>query len=365
MTGFSCRICKANHFKEIMSFGDMALSDAFLPDPCFFKEEKKYPLTLVICEECCHVQIKEVLDPKLLFSNYPWETGIPTSIKQYCSDFADSSLRRLQPDQKRVLEIASNDGTMLREFKRRGYEVLGVDPAENIAMKANANGIETIASFFNEDLAEMILRTKGQFDLVIARNVLAHVADLHGLVKGLKSILAPVGWAIVEVPQLLTMYNELQYDQVFHEHIGYHSLNSVKRIFQTYGLKVVDAEETWIHGGTIRISICHESRGDASESQRLHQMFSKESEAGILDLNCWASFGERAREQKKELTDVLQQEVDKGNRIAGYGASGKGQTMLQFCGLNNELICFIADRSTYKIGKFTPSSHIPVVSPSR
>ncbi|MEB3257570.1 MAG: class I SAM-dependent methyltransferase [Cyanobacteriota bacterium] len=365
MTDFNCRICKANHCEEIMSFGEVALSDAFLPDPLSFKEEKRYPLTLVICQECCHVQIKEILDPKLLFSKYPWETGIPASIKQYCRDFADSSLRKLQPNQKRVLEIASNDGTMLKEFQRRGYDVLGVDPAENIAKKANTDGIQTIDSFFNEKIAAIVLETMGEFDLIIARNVLAHVADLHGLVRGIKLLLASTGVAIIEVPQLLTMYNELQYDQVFHEHIGYHSLDSVSRVFWSHGLKVVDAEETWIHGGSIRVYICHTGRNEASESQRVHELLSKESQAGILDPNCWASFGERARLQREQLRNVLQEAVANGSRIAGYGASGKGQTMLQFCGLNSELVSFIADKSTYKIGKFTPGSHIPVISPEQ
>lgn len=365
MTGFCCRICKAREYQEILSFGDVALSDSFLTDATSFRLEKKYPLTLIICQQCHHVQIREILNPDLLFQQYPWETGIPASIHPYCREFASFMEQRMGHGLKRVLEIASNDGTMLGEFQRRGYDVLGVDPAQNIASKANAKRIRTLAQYFNLKTAKGIRESEGQFDLLIARNVMAHVADLEGLILGVKMLLAPEGLTVVEVPQLLTLYQQLQYDQVFHEHIGYHSLDSVQKAFQIFGLKVIDAEETWIHGGSLRISICHEARSDVAISPRVDELLARESDAGILDPACWASFGDRARKQKTQLNDLLQQFLADGYRVAGYGASGKGQTMLQFCEINSELISFIADKSTSKIGKFTPGSHIPVISPEQ
>jgi SAM-dependent methyltransferase len=325
--------------------------------------EKKYPLTLVFCRSCAHVQIKEILDPAMLFSEYVWETGIPASIKEYCRSFADRVLGKISVrEASTVVEIASNDGTMLAEFKSRGFAVVGVDPARNIAKKAEERGIPTVADFFNLRVATGLAARHGQVDLIVARNVLAHVADLQGLIEGIRTLLSQKGAAVIEVPHLLTLFEELQYDQVFHEHVGYHSLDSIRQLCERHGLVVVDADAAWVHGGSIRAYVTHASNGRPL-SDEAAQVLRKEKEAGLLSFDGWAKFGERVATQKRLLREELLRVVKAGGLVAGYGASGKGQSMIQFCELDRSLVKFIADKSTMKIGKLTPGSHIPIGSP--
>lgn len=363
MSSYACRICSSPDHDLVLDFGKVALADSFLTSAAEIAKEQRYQLTLVLCQKCLHLQIKEVLDPKLLFSEYVWETGIPASIKRYCQEFADAVLGRVGAWGKAtVVEIASNDGTMLKEFKSRGCDVVGVDPAQNIAQKANAAGIPTVADFFCERVARDVLAKHGQRDICIARNVLAHVADLHGLVEGIRLLLAPAGTAIVEVPHLLTTYNELQYDQVFHEHIGYHSLDSIIRLFALHELKVFDVEHPWIHGGSLRVYAAHASV-DRPPTPAVAQALAEEKAAGILDREGWKRFGERAQTQKRLLREELERLRAAGKLVVGYGASGKGQSLIQFCELDERLVKYVADKSTMKIGKLAPGSHIPIVSP--
>jgi C-methyltransferase len=365
MTAYACRICGSPDHDLILDFGAVALADAFLPSAAAIASEQRYPLTLVLCRQCLHLQIREIIDPALLFSHYVWETGIPASIRQYCREFAEAVLsRRAATSAARVLEVASNDGTMLKEFQSRGCDVVGVDPARNIAQKANAAGIPTVADFFGEWVARDVLAAHGQRDIIVARNVLAHVADLHGLVTGLELLLAPGGTAIVEVPHLLTTYRELQYDQVFHEHIGYHSLDSIIRLFAIHDLAVVDVEHPWIHGGSLRIYAAHAAEGRPA-TPAVARALDEERDAGILDREGWKQFGDRVRQQKTLLREELERLKAAGKMVAGYGASGKGQSMIQFCELDTRLVSYVADKSTMKIGTLAPGSHIPIVSPER
>lgn len=365
MTAYSCRVCRSSDHDVVLDYGQVVPADAFLPSADAANGERRYPLTLVLCLRCFHVQIREVLDPALLFVDYVWETGIPASIHRYCREFADAVFARTDGvSQPSVFEIASNDGTMLKEFRSRGCRLLGVDPARNIAQKANAAGIPTIAEFFGERVAREVVAQHGQWDVVIARNVLAHVADLHGVMAGLRFLLAPRGTAVVEVPHLLDMYRELQYDQVFHEHIGYHSLDSIVRLCAMHDLAVVDVEHQWIHGGTVRAYIAHAS-ADRAATPAVTAMHEEERGAGILGREAWCHFGERARRQKHLLRTELTALREAGKMVVGYGAAAKGMSMIQFCELAEPLVAYIADKSAMKIGKLAPGSHIPVVSPER
>lgn len=365
MTSYACRICGSRDYDLVLDFGNVALADAFLPSAAAIAQEQRYPLTLVLCRKCLHVQIKEVLDPKLLFSEYVWETGIPASIRRYCHEFADAVLGRVgAPVRPSIFEIGSNDGTMLKEFKSRGCDVVGVDPARNIAQKANAAGIPTVADFFCERVAHDLLAGHGRRDVVIARNVLAHVSDLHGLVAGMRLLLAGQGVAIVEVPHLLSTYRELQYDQVFHEHIGYHSLDSIVRLLAMHDLAVFDVEHPWIHGGSVRVYVAHAAAG-RQVSAAVAPALAEEKAAGILDRAGWERFGDRVRTQKRLLREGLLSFRAAGKMVVGYGASGKGQSMIQFCELDEGLVKYVADKSTMKIGTLAPGSHIPIVSPER
>lgn len=363
MSDYQCRICGSRDHTVILDYGRVALADSFLSSLEEAGAEAKYQLTLVFCKGCGHVQIKEILDPSILFSEYVWETGIPASIRAYCASFADSVQARAKTGANAsVVEIASNDGTMLQEWKRRQYRVLGVDPARNIAKKASESGIPTIADFFGMKVAGEVLHSQGAADLIIARNVLAHVADLHGLADGVRTLLSSDGIAVIEVPHLLTTFEELQYDQVFHEHIGYHSLDSIVRLFGRYGLRVVDAEQVWIHGGSLRAYLAHES-SDRQPTTDVARLLEVERSAGILSQAGWQSFASRVLRQKELLREELEQAKRNGLVTVGYGASGKGQSLIQFCELDSTLVKYIADKSSMKIGKWAPGSHIPIVSP--
>jgi hypothetical protein len=362
---YACRVCRATDYDKVLDYGNVVPADAFLASADAAVEEHRYPLTLVLCQRCFHLQLLEVLDPTLLFEDYVWETGIPASIRRYCQEFADAVLMRSQGSSSpSVFEIASNDGTMLKEFRSRGSRLLGVDPARNIAQKANAAGIPTIPDFFGERVARDVLAQHGQWEIVIARNVLAHVADVHGLVAGLKLLLAAQGTAVIEVPHLLDLHRELQYDQVFHEHVGYHSLESIVRLCKMHDLTVFDVEHPWVHGGTVRAYLAHAS-ADRRPTPAVVEMLAEEQAAGILSRQAWQDFGDRARNQKRLLRAELASLRDAGKMIVGYGAAAKGMSMIQFCELDAQLVAYVADKSAMKIGKFAPGSHIPIVSPER
>lgn len=364
MESYRCRICGSDRHSVILDYGKVALAGSLLSNPSEFEDEDEYQLTLVFCEECKHVQIKEIVDPSLLFVNYAWETGIGTTIGKYCRELSAHLCERLSlPENGFVIEMASNDGTLLSEFQKLGRRVLGIDPAQRIAEKAAAKGVPTWARFFNLETAKAALAEHGQADLMIGRNVLAHVADLHGLAEGIKTLLRPGGTAVIEVPALIPMFEELQYDQVYHEHIGYHSLDSIGKLAEIHQLRLVDAELSPLHGGSIRAYLAHQDdpRPLGAGAQ---DMLAEEARVGVLRSESWAAFGDRVREQKRLLRAELGAARERGEVVAGYGASGKGQAMIQFCELDSSLVQFIADKAPIKHGKWTPGSHIPIVDPS-
>ena len=247
MKAENCRICKGSELSVILDYGNVALADSFLNSKNEIINEKKYPLKLCFCENCKHLQIDEIIPPELLFKNYVYETGVSKSILGFADDLCQKLLACYYANspqkQPAVLEIASNDGTVLSVFQDNGCKVLGIDPAENIVKIANSRGVKSLASFFNLQNANKILEEYGKWNICLARNVLAHVNELHSLVNGIKTVLADDGFAIVEVPHIKTMFEQLQYDQVFHEHIGFHSFDSVQRLFNMFEMETFDVED--------------------------------------------------------------------------------------------------------------------------
>ncbi len=345
----------------------MALADSFLSSENEIASEKKYPLRLCICNNCKHIQIDEIVDPALLFVDYPWETGVSKSVIQFSEDLCKKLLNVHTSTNKsspaKVLEVASNDGTVLSVFQKNGCEIMGVDPARNVVKKANERGVRSIAEFFNLETAANIVSQYGKWDVCIARNVLAHVNELHSLVEGMKTILNKDGFAVIEVPHLKTTFEELQYDQVFHEHIGYHSLDSIKRLFELHEMKVFDVEELWIHGGSIRVYLQHEN-GNKDVSENVKKVLETENKIGLYKKDSWRKFAERALNHKKELRSELEKIKSNNKKVAIYGASGKGQSLLQFCEIDGSLVEYVVDKSEVKQGKYTPGTHIKIFSPN-
>jgi SAM-dependent methyltransferase len=360
----NCRICGSERYSVILDYGRVALAGSLISSLEDAALEQKYQLTLVLCEDCKHVQIREIVDPSLIFTNYPWETSVSSSIVAYCHEFATRVPQLANaPASGFVVEIASNDGTLLGEFARRGFRVLGVDPARRIAENATAKGIPTWPTFFNLSTAQRVVDEHGLADIIIGRNVLAHVADLRGFVDGVRTLLKRGGTAVIEVPSLIPMFKELQYDQVYHEHIGYHSLDSIRRLGERHGLRLVHSERSPLHGGSIRAYLAH--RSDVREAAAcVNEMLDEEADEGVLHAASWMKFGDRVREQKRLLRAELEAVRARGDIVVGYGASGKGQSLIQFCELDERHVNYVVDKAPIKHGKFTPGSHIPIFDPA-
>ncbi len=363
MKAENCRICKGSELSVILDYGNVALADSFLNSKNEIINEKKYPLKLCFCENCKHLQIDEIIPPELLYKNYVYETGVSKSILGFADDLCQKLLACYYANspqkQPAVLEIASNDGTVLSVFQDNGCKVLGIDPAENLVKIANSRGVKSLASFFNLQNANKILEEYGKWNICLARNVLAHVSELHSLVNGIKTVLADDGFAIVEVPHIKTMFEQLQYDQVFHEHIGFHSFDSLQRLFNMFDMEAFDVEEVWIHGGSIRVYLQHK-KGPRAISANVLKMLEMEKEIGLFEKSSWEDFARKVYAQKTALQNELNQLISNNNKIAIYGASGKGQSLIQFCGLDNNTIEYVVDKSSLKHHKMTPGSHIPI-----
>ena len=361
-----CRICKSQDLHIIIDYGKVALADSFLSNDEEINNEKRYDLRLCICGSCKHVQIDEIVNPELMFNDYPWETGISKSIIKYADEMSEKIINSFTEvcfkSHPRVFEIASNDGTLLNVFQNKGCEILGIDPAINIAQKANDRSINTIPAFFDHQMAKTIIADYGQWDICIARNVLAHVNKLHSFAEGIKTILNENGFAVIEVPHLQAMFEDLQYDQVFHEHIGYHSLDSIKKLFEMHSMELFDVESLWIHGGSLRVFVQH-SGGPMKINNKVEKYIITEQKIGLFDEKIWKVYAERVENHKKSLIYALEKIKNNHHSVAIYGASGKGQSLLQFCGIDYNLIEYVVDKSILKQGKITPGTHIKIYEP--
>jgi hypothetical protein len=261
-----------------------------------------------------------------------------------------------------ILEAASNDGTILSVFQRAGWRVLGIDPAENVAELANARGIETTADFFGLESASRVVRRVGQADIFLARHVLAHVAALHDFVDGIGVVLGEKGMAIIECSHVLPLFAGLQYDQVYHEHLGYFSVTVLRKLLEMHGLDLFAVEEVGMHGGSI-LAFAQKAGEGRPHHPSVERIIREEAAQGLAKREAWIDFARRARRQKEALVKELEGLKRAGKRIAAYGAAAKGQVMLQFCGIGRDVIDFVVDKSDLKQGRLTPGTHIPITGP--
>lgn len=353
----ACRICHKEALEQVLDYGRVALADGFLVDPD--AHEETYPLSLVICSACGHLQIDEIVSPELLFRNYVYLTGVSETVLRHARELYDAVVAAHGGQPRQIIEAASNDGTVLSVWQQHGCRVLGIDPARNIAKIANERGIETIAEFFNRQTALDVAGRYPRADVLLARNVLAHVADLHGFVEGIGLLLADDGLAVIEVPHALTMFDTLEYDQVFHEHIGYYTVGSLATLFAQHALRIVRVEELAIHGGSVRVYLAP-AASPRQADLTVARVMAEEEKRQLHTVGAWQFFAARAHEQKRALVAELSELKRQKKRIAAYGASGKGQSMLQFCGIDGRLLDYVVDKSSLKQGKWTPGSHLPV-----
>jgi SAM-dependent methyltransferase len=343
-----------------LSLGRTPLANALLSEEQLSGPEPTYPLELVFCSECSLVQITETISPEKLFREYVYLSSFSTTMLRHAEEICADLIRSKNLDATSlVVEVASNDGYLLRFYKRQGVPVLGIEPATNIAAVAEQQGIPTMCEFFNDDLASRLVEKGVKADVVHANNVLAHVPDLNGFVRGLGSILKEDGVIVIEVPYVKDMIDRCEFDTVYHEHLSYFSLTALNALFARNDLTIQHVERLAIHGGTLRLYAGHETGPDDSVALLLNE----ENEWGVRDLSFYSGFAARVEQLRADLVALLRKLKTEGKRIAVYGASAKGSTLLNYCRLGAETLAYVVDRSTVKQGLFTPGSHLKIYAP--
>ena len=354
-----CRIC--NHrIKKIVYLGKIALVGNFFKKK---SNQKKYNISLNYCLLCKHVQISERLSPDLLFKNYLWETGISTSNISLIKNLS-VKLKQLGISKKsKILEIASNDGSFIKILKKKFNSfAIGVDPAKNLAKKANSKRIFTINNYFNYKLSHSIKKKFNKFDFIFARNVIAHLNNPNQVFEGVENLLKDNGVFILEVPHLLNILNKNQYDNVFHEHIGFHSLKSIKDLCQQNQLKVFDVEIIDSQGGSIRCYIC-KRKFKKLISRKTKNILKIEKKSNLFSRKNLEKFKFKIKNHSKKMNQLIYNLKKKKNKISVYGASGKGQALMQFSKIDNKLVDYVFDKSKLKQGRFTPGTNIRIRDP--
>jgi hypothetical protein len=323
--------------------------------------EPFYPLLAYVCEKCSLVQLQEFVAPEEIFSEYAYFSSFSDSWLRHAQDYVEMTTARFGLDEhSQVIEVASNDGYLLQYFCRAGIPALGIEPAANVAEAAERIGVPTEVRFFDEVLAHELVERGQRPDLLLGNNVLAQVPDLRGFVRGFKVVLAPEGAITLEFPHLLRLMEGNQFDTIYHEHFSYFSLLTIDSFLASEGLVVFDVEELATHGGSLRVYARHADCVSHPVTEAVARVLSDEKAAGLDGLESYAAFAEQVKETKRRLLEFLIAAKDAGQTIAGYGAPGKGNTLLNYCGIGTDLLDFTVDRNPYKHGKFTPGTRIPI-----
>jgi 2-polyprenyl-3-methyl-5-hydroxy-6-metoxy-1,4-benzoquinol methylase len=361
-----CRFCDAAVSRTFVDLGMQPLSNSYVDRRAQQKAERFYPLHTFVCEACFLVQLSEVESPEHIFSDYAYLSSMSDSWLEHCRRYAEQMVERFGLDRSsRVIEVASNDGYLLRFFKDRGIPVLGIEPAANVAAIAERNGIPSVTRFFGTSLARELVAEGKRADLLVGNNVLAHVPELNDFVGGLSLLLAPEGVLTMEFPHVARLIEHNQFDTIYHEHFSYFSLATAERVFRAHGLVVFDVDELPTHGGSLRIYGRHEAHERPTVSERVAALRSAERAEGLHGVTAYARFTERVREAKRGLLDFLIARKREGKQIIAYGAPAKGNTLLNYCGISTDFIDYAADRSPLKQGKLLPGTRIPIEPPER
>jgi SAM-dependent methyltransferase len=355
-----CRSCGGANLELILSLGETPLANALLTAEQRAEPEARFPLDLVYCPDCALVQITETVPPEQLFSHYLYLSSFSDTMLQSAEELANRLTDRRQLGAASlVVELASNDGYLLQYYQRRQVPVLGIEPAANVAKVAEERGIPTLVRFFGEEVGRE-LRTEGKTaDVVHANNVLAHVADLNGFVAGIALLLKDNGVAVIEVPHVKALVEHLEFDTIYHEHLCYYSLTALQPLFRRHGLTIVDVERLPIHGGSLRFY----ASKSGTPSAAVHELLAEEAQAGIASFDFYRDFGEKVAGLRERLRSLLRSLKQERRRLAAYGASAKGSTLLNYFGIDGDTLDFVVDRSTVKQGLYTPGTHLPILPP--
>lgn len=362
----NCRFCGTPLRFTFVDLGMSPLCESYLGPEQLNQMEPFYPLHVFVCEKCFLVQLEEYVSPEDIFTEYAYFSSYADSWLQHVSNYTDLITDRFGLTKNSfVVEVASNDGYLLQYFVKKGIPVLGIEPAKNVAKVAVEKGVPTLTEFFGVELAQQ-LRDDGKCaDLIAGNNVLAQVPDINDFVGGLKILLKPDGVITIEFPHLLRLMEENQFDTIYHEHFSYFSFISAEKIFDAHGLTVFDVEEIPTHGGSLRIYVRHTENEGLGISDRTQEMHNREVQAGFMTMEHYSAFGEQVKETKRKLLDFLIHAKREGKTIVGYGAPGKGNTLLNYCGIREDFMDYTVDRNPYKQGKYLPGTHIPIHAPEK
>jgi SAM-dependent methyltransferase len=363
----ACRFCSSTKLHTVVDLGMSPLCENFLTRDDLQKMEPFYPLKALVCEDCFLVQVEEYVGGREIFcGDYAYFSSFSDSWLRHAKDYAEMISKRLRLSEKSlVVELASNDGYLLQNFVAKRIPCLGIEPADNVAAAAMKKGVPTRVLYFNETAAHELVTEGIRADLVAANNVLAHVPDLNSFVAGIKVLLADRGVLTVEFPQWLTTMNGNQFDSIYQEHYCYYSFLTAEKIFAAHGITLFDVEDLATHGGSLRIYGRHAEDGTRPITNAVQTTRQREIDAGLTRLDTYRAFAEKVAATKRDLLDFLIHAKREGKRVAAYGAPGKGNTLLNYCGIREDFIDYAVDRNPYKHGKFLPGSHIPVFAPDR
>jgi hypothetical protein len=360
-----CRFCNTEVHQSFVDLGLSPLCQTHIAPDELARPEVFYPLHPLVCHECWLVQLDAFVAPSAIFTDYAYFSSYSDSWLEHARRYVNGVISRFGLGRNsRVVEIASNDGYLLQFFLPHGVSVLGVEPAANVAAAARKRGIDTDVSFFGATTASRLLQERGAADLIVGNNVLAHVPDINDFVSGLRILLSAEGVVTMEFPHLLQLIRLNQFDTIYHEHFSYLSFTTASRIFQHHGLRMFDVEELPTHGGSLRIYACRQDSTGHSATPNVARLLEDEGRFGLTDAQTYSRFAARVHQTKHRLLEFLIQAKRAGRKVIGYGAPGKGNTLLNYCGIRTDFMDFTVDRNPLKQGKYTPGTRIPILDPA-
>jgi len=365
-TGPRCRFCETPLRQTLVDLGMSPLCESYVGADQLNQMEPFYPLRVYVCERCYLAQLEEYVSPEAIFTEYAYFSSYADSWLRHAKSYTDIMVERFGiGPASLVIELASNDGYLLQYFVEKGVPVLGVEPARNVAKVAIEKGIPTLIEFFGEKMAERLASEGKTGDLILGNNVLAQVPALNDFVRGMKVLLKPRGIITLEFPHLVRLMEKNQFDTIYHEHFSYFSFLAAEKIFATHGLTLFDVDELPTHGGSLRIYARHAEDTTHAVTSRVKELRTQEEAAGLTQMRTYDAFSEKVKETKRKLLEFLIKVKREGKTVCGYGAPGKGNTLLNYCGIRTDFLDYTVDRNPYKQGKFTPGTHIPILSPDR
>lgn len=358
----ACRMCKGTELEQFLDLGFTPPADQFLRKEQLNEPEAYYPLQVMVCSGCGLIQLSKVVSPEILYRrDYPYESSITKTGHSHWSEFASSVAKRFGLGQNDlVIDIGSNVGVLLEAFKSNGTRILGIDPASNIVRIAEKRGIETLCEFFSIEIAKQILRDKGPASVITGTNVVAHIDDLDSMITAIKLLLKPGGMFIFEAPYFVNLVNSLQYDTIYHEHLSYLSVKPLIKFFRRFSMEIFDIEQRDIHGGSFRVYVSE--AGKIPVSPVVEELLKQEEDMGLYSREVLNKFAKDVEQNRQDILWLLRSLKHENKRIVGVSAPAKGMTLLNYSRIGTETLDFITEKSELKIGRFSPGTHIPVVS---